>query len=180
MASPPKCQVNTEITSQCVFYNDAKKLTVAFVISLSLFSRLYVLSYSAIEMTCRAPRTNICGAGSTLSEYELYFNYARVKHPGSITLCLISAAPSLPSILPSLFSSSLRCFFLIHTFPPFSSLIHIFIHYIDTIKLRPLLWTNGPAPGLLFVPNPSNILKSDGGKNQWMSHRQFQGMGHYS
>lgn len=35
-------------------------------------------------MTCRAPKTNICGAGSTLSEYELYFNYAREKFPGNL------------------------------------------------------------------------------------------------
>mmetsp|Transcript_34893 Transcript_34893/g.33184 ORF Transcript_34893/g.33184 Transcript_34893/m.33184 type:complete len:394 (-) Transcript_34893:435-1616(-) len=82
-----------------------------------------LLNVSAREMTCRAPRTNICGAGSTLSEYELYFNYARVKHPG-------------------------------------------------TVSLRPLLWTNGPAPGMLFYPNPANILRSDGSKSVYMRHRQ--------
>jgi hypothetical protein len=69
---------------------------------------------------------NICGAGSTLSEYELYFNYARAKYP-------------------------------------------------ETVKLRPLFWTNGPSPGLLFWPQPTYTLKSDGGKGQWMHHRQWQG-----
>lgn len=39
-------------------------------------------SHSAREMTCKAPKTAICGVGSTLSEYELYYNYARTKHPG--------------------------------------------------------------------------------------------------
>jgi Family of unknown function (DUF6492) len=85
-----------------------------------------LVNVSAREMTCRAPRLAICGAGSTLSEYELYFNYARAKFP-------------------------------------------------ETVKLRPLFWTNGPSPGLLFWPQPANILKSDGGKGQWMHHRQWQG-----
>ena len=43
----------------------------------------YTVRYSAIGMTCRAPNAKICGAGSTLSEYELYFNYARAKYPGN-------------------------------------------------------------------------------------------------
>lgn len=37
-------------------------------------------------MTCRAPHPAICGAGSTLSEYELYFNFARHEYPGSVEL----------------------------------------------------------------------------------------------
>ena len=45
-----------------------------------------LLNQSAIEMTCRAPKTPICGAGSTLSEYELYFNFARVKYPQTVVL----------------------------------------------------------------------------------------------
>ena len=49
-----------------------------------LTALLRTFRYSAIGMTCRAPKTNICGAGSTLSEYELYFNYAREKFPGNL------------------------------------------------------------------------------------------------
>ena len=86
-----------------------------------------LLNVSAREMTCRAPRNSICGAGSTLSEYELYFNYARIKFP-------------------------------------------------ETIVLRPLLWTNGPMPGLLFWPNPADTLVSDGYKGNYMNHRQWQGV----
>lgn len=88
-----------------------------------------VLNHSAVEMTCRAPRTGICGGGSTLSEYEMYFNYAKTKFP-------------------------------------------------QTIQYRPLLWTNGPAPGHLFWPpedepftNPQTI-HGDSYRNNWMGHRQ--------
>ncbi len=77
-------------------------------------------------MTCRAPRTPICGAGSTLSEYELYFNFARNKHP-------------------------------------------------ETVALRPLLWANGPMPGLLFWPN-SGKIESDGPRGNWKGHRQAEGI----
>lgn len=35
-----------------------------------------MLNQSALELTCRAPNAGVCGAGSTLSEYELYFNFA--------------------------------------------------------------------------------------------------------
>jgi hypothetical protein len=42
--------------------------------------------FSALEMTCRAPRESICGGGSTLSEYELYFNFARHEFPESVEL----------------------------------------------------------------------------------------------
>ena len=81
-----------------------------------------MLNESARELSCRAPRQNICGGGSTLSEYEIYFNFARVHHP-------------------------------------------------DTIVLRPLLWANGPSPGLMFWP-PADTLTSDGPKHVWMGHRQ--------
>ena len=37
-------------------------------------------------MTCHAPRTGICGGGSTLSEYEIYFQYARIKYPETVVL----------------------------------------------------------------------------------------------
>jgi len=77
---------------------------------------------SAIELTCRAPRPSICGAGSTLSEYEIYFNYARTKRP-------------------------------------------------ETVAYRPLLWANGPQPGLLFWPT---TLESDGPKSNWRGHRQVE------
>jgi len=83
-----------------------------------------LLNESAIEMTCRAPRAGICGAGSTLSEYELYFNYARQKFP-------------------------------------------------ETVQLRPLMWANGPAPGLQFWPPvESDEIQSDGPKSHWIGHRQ--------
>lgn len=72
-------------------------------------------------MTCRAPRGGICGSGSTLSEYELYFNYARNKFPSSV-------------------------------------------------ELRPLLWANGPSPGMMYVPS-SGVLESDGPKRNWRSFR---------
>jgi len=85
-----------------------------------------MLNQSSLEMTCRAPRAGICGAGSTLSEYELYFNFARVKFP-------------------------------------------------ETVHLRPLLWANGPMPGLLFWPDATG-LDSDGAKGNWLSHRQNEVM----
>jgi hypothetical protein len=85
---------------------------------------LTVVLCSALEMTCRAPRAGICGAGSTLSEYELYFNYARSKFP-------------------------------------------------ETVQLRPLLWANGPAPGLQFWPPADKTeVQSDGPKSHWVGHRQ--------
>lgn len=78
-------------------------------------------------MTCRAPRQGICGAGSTLSEYELYFNYARKMFP-------------------------------------------------ETVRLRPLMWANGPAPGLQFWPPiDTEGVKSDGPKNHWLGHKQSEG-----
>lgn len=83
---------------------------------------------SALEMTCRAPRAGICGAGSTLSEYELYFNYARSKFP-------------------------------------------------ETMQLRPLMWANGPAPGLQFWPPVDKPeVQSDGPKSHWVGHRQNESM----
>ena len=51
-------------------------------------------------MTCRAPKLGICGGGSTLSEYELYFNYARTKFPNSIELrFLFWANGPMPGLL---------------------------------------------------------------------------------
>jgi hypothetical protein len=90
-----------------------------------------LLNQSAIEMTCRAPKQNICGAGSTLSEYELYFTFARHKYPHSV-------------------------------------------------NYRPLLWANGPMPGLLFWP-PSDVLvdgkiSADKHRNHWLGHRQNEVM----
>lgn len=86
-----------------------------------------LLNESAIELTCRAPRQGICGGGSTLSEYEIYFNYARLKFP-------------------------------------------------ETVKLRPLLWANGPMPGLLFWPQEETPgeINSDGPKKNWLGHRQAE------
>lgn len=81
-----------------------------------------LLNVSALELTCRAPRQGICGGGSTLSEYEMYLNYARQKFP-------------------------------------------------DTVNMRPLMWANGPAPGLQFWP-PPDVLQSDGPKSAWLGHRQ--------
>lgn len=87
-----------------------------------------LLNHSALEMTCRAPRTNICGAGSTLSEYELYFNYARVKFP-------------------------------------------------ETIAFRPIMWSNGPMPGLLFWPPiDQGKISSDKHRTHYMNHRQSEVM----
>lgn len=79
---------------------------------------------SAMEMTCRAPRASVCGGGSTLSEYEIYFNYARQKYP-------------------------------------------------ETVVLRPLMWANGAAPGMLFWPS-SGEIESDGPKANWRGHRQAE------
>ncbi len=88
-----------------------------------------LLNQSAIEMTCRAPKEGICGAGSTLSEYELYFNYARQKFP-------------------------------------------------ETINFRPLLWANGPMPGLLYWPAAieEGKYQPDKNRNNWLNHRQSEGM----
>lgn len=86
-----------------------------------------LLNISALEMTCRAPRTNICGSGSTLSEYELYFNYAMQR-------------------------------------------------FRQTIAFRPLLWANGPQPGLLFwPPMQAEKIVSDKHRNHWLHHRQNEG-----
>jgi hypothetical protein len=43
-----------------------------------------MLNESAQELGCHAPRPQICGAGSTLSEYELYFNFALNKFPETV------------------------------------------------------------------------------------------------
>eukprot|EP00981_Chlorochromonas_danica_P010786 scaffold3412_cov171-Ochromonas_danica.AAC.4 len=82
-----------------------------------------LLNQSALEMTCKAPREGICGAGSTLSEYELYFNYARVVFP-------------------------------------------------QTVALRPLLWANGPMPGLQYWPEVDGKIHSDRHRGNWLGHRQ--------
>lgn len=98
-----------------------------------------LLRESAFELTCRAPSEKICGAGSTLSEYELYFNFARVKHP-------------------------------------------------ETVAIRPLLWANGPMPGLQYWPNLDNphsaVLTKhwDRERSAWFSHRMPHGesqLNHY-
>ena len=93
-----------------------------------------LLNQSAIEMTCRAPRASICGGGDTLSEYELYFNFAKARYP-------------------------------------------------NTVAHRPLLWANGPAPGLLFWPpaepvpaaNPARV-HWDGMGNKWKGYRHAETM----
>jgi hypothetical protein len=87
-----------------------------------------MLNQSALEITCRAPNPAICGAGSALSEYELYFNFARQKFP-------------------------------------------------ETMNFRPLLWANGPMPGLLFWPASAvagSVLEGDKGKSSWMGHKQSE------
>ena len=45
-----------------------------------------MIRISALQLTCRAPKQKVCGQGSTLSEYELYFHYARHKFPHTLTL----------------------------------------------------------------------------------------------
>lgn len=82
-----------------------------------------MLNVSALEITCRAPRNGICGNGGVLSEYEMYFSFARLKFPQSV-------------------------------------------------ELRPLLWANGPSPGLLFNPKLEDGLASDGPKSVWLTHRR--------
>lgn len=86
---------------------------------------IVLLNYTANAITCKAPNTKICSNGATLSEYELYFNYARIKYPESVTL-------------------------------------------------RPLLWTNGPSPGMLFDPKPTNKIHSDNGKSTWAGCKIYQ------
>ena len=61
-----------------------------------------------------------------MSEYELYFNYARSKFP-------------------------------------------------ETVAHRPLMWANGPSPGLLYWPKGTEKLESDGSRNNWLSHRHNEG-----
>lgn len=80
-----------------------------------------LLTESAFEMTCRAPKGAVCGAGSTLSEYELYFAFARHKYP-------------------------------------------------RTVHIRPLMWANGPMPGMIYTPDPTDdgpLLNSDAPKWKW-------------
>lgn len=91
-----------------------------------------LLTEGALEMTCRAPRGAICGAGSTLSEYELYFGFARKKYP-------------------------------------------------QTVEFRPLMWANGPMPGMIYTPDPTDpgpILNSDAPKWKWtlVSHEKAKTM----
>jgi hypothetical protein len=87
-----------------------------------------LLNQSAIEMTCKAPKDGICGAGSTLSEYEMYFTYARKNYPQSVAF-------------------------------------------------RPVLWANGPSPGLLFWPPIDEPIKLHGDRHRsnWLGHRQADG-----
>lgn len=89
-----------------------------------------MLSESAREMTCHSPKANVCSDGSTLSEYELYFNYAQAKFP-------------------------------------------------QTVHHRPLLWTNGPRPGMLYWPDPDDVptvalLSTDTMKYKWIGHKQSE------
>jgi len=89
-----------------------------------------MLTESAIEMTCHSPKPNVCADGSTLSEYELYFNYAQKKFP-------------------------------------------------QTVNMRPLLWTNGPRPGMLYWPDPDDaptvpLLSSDTMKYKWIAYKQSE------
>jgi len=89
-----------------------------------------MLAESALEMTCHSPKSNICADGSTLSEYELYFNYAQAKFP-------------------------------------------------QTVHIRPLLWTNGPRPGMLYWPDPGDaptvpLLSTDTMKYKWIGHHQSE------
>lgn len=91
-----------------------------------------MLNQSALEMTCMAPNTKVCAEGSALSEYELYFNFARVKYP-------------------------------------------------ETVELRPLLWANGPRPGLLYWPDPTDapvvpLLSTDTAKYKWRDHKPSEVM----
>ena len=51
-----------------------------------------------------------------------------------------------------------------------------YIFFTATVQFRPLLWTNGPSPGLLFYPKPGVAHNSDGQKGQWMPHKQNEGM----
>ena len=80
-----------------------------------------------------------------------------------------------------LFLSYLSCFShffysLIFHFTVFSSLLFSSLCVSsDTVVLRPLLWTNGPAPGHLFYPPDGDVLGSDGSRQVWQSHKQKEG-----
>jgi hypothetical protein len=59
-----------------------------------------LLAKSALEMTCKAPRDGLCGSGSTLSEYEMYFNFARTYFPDSVAYrALLWANGPMPGLL---------------------------------------------------------------------------------
>lgn len=45
-----------------------------------------LLNQSALALTCQAPKLGICGAGSVLSEYELYFHFASQKYPHTMNI----------------------------------------------------------------------------------------------
>jgi hypothetical protein len=41
-----------------------------------LYNRQTMLRYAALELICNGLSRRVCGGGSTLSEYEIYFHYA--------------------------------------------------------------------------------------------------------
>lgn len=43
------------------------------------------LNISALELTCRAPTSSLCGRGSSISEYELFLNHAKMYFPHLIS-----------------------------------------------------------------------------------------------
>lgn len=59
-----------------------------------------LLHASAELLTCAAPKTRVCGRGSVLSEYEIYFHYARQIFPKTMTIrSLIWANGPKPGLL---------------------------------------------------------------------------------
>jgi hypothetical protein len=71
-----------------------------------IFAEIF-LDYGARALVCG--KGTMCAKPQSISEYELYFQYARVFFP-------------------------------------------------DTVSLRPLLWANGPKPGLLFWPDEKSHM----------------------
>ena len=92
------------------------------------------------------------------------------------TLMFIAPSSYSPNfILLSLYQVTSHDTTLNHTTLHLTTSHHTIPHRTDTVVLRPLLWTNGPSPGLLFWPVEPGTMLSDGLKHNWMHHKRPQG-----
>eukprot|EP01041_Mallomonas_annulata_P012505 gene12505-26344_t len=83
---PPIIRLNRTIAMTTTMTTTTSTSSLSSPLSSNLSFWEILMAASALQLTCAAPKNKLCGAGSTLSEYEIYLHYARQKFPDTVTL----------------------------------------------------------------------------------------------